>query len=385
VVSDFGLIDAIESGLVKIPQLAVRDTTGKEIPGYFNIWHWILPQLTPAERGGKKASPKPEAILKYAHHPIAMLGGLWEKEREDWVANREDPRPPVFILVCKNTQIAKVLYEWLAEDKAPTGIPPVKIESYKNNGQQHTIRVDSTVVHESDSGESKNNEVRWMRFTLDTVGKVSWPTDRVGRPIYPEGFKELAEKLERPDHPPGRDVRCIVSVGMLTEGWDCNTVTHIIGLRPFMSQLLCEQVVGRGLRRASYELGPDDKLTEEVAKVFGVPFEVIPFKSSPQGQPKPRVKRFHVHAIPGKAQYEIKFPRVEGYTQAIRNRVTINWTTVPSLILEPGRIPPEVEVKGLHVNTKGKLSLSGPGRIDEVNLDEFRARRRLQELVACND
>lgn len=381
VVSDFSLIDAIESGLVKIPQLAVRDTTGKEIPGYFNIWHWILPQLTPAERGGKKASPKPEAILKYAHHPIAMLGGLWEKEREDWVANREDPRPPVFILVCKNTQIAKVLYEWLAEDKAPTGIPPVKIESFKNNGRQHTIRVDSKVVHESDSGESKDDEVRWMRFTLDTVGKLAWPTDRVGRPIYPEGFKELAEKLERPEHPPGRDVRCIVSVGMLTEGWDCNTVTHIIGLRPFMSQLLCEQVVGRGLRRASYELGPDDKLTEEVAKVFGVPFEVIPFKASPQGQPRPRIKRHHVHAAPSKSQYEIKFPRVEGYTQAIRNRVTVNWTTVPSLILEPGRIPPEVDVKGLHVNTKGKLSLSGPGRIDEVNLDEFRARRRLQELV----
>lgn len=381
VVSDFGLIDAIESGLVKIPQLAVRDTTGKEIPGYFNIWHWILPQLTSSERGGKKASPKPEAILKYAHHPLAMLGGLWEQEREDWVANREDPRPPVFILVCKNTQIAKVLYEWLAEDKAPTGIPPVKIESFKNNGRQNTIRVDSKVVHESDSGESKDDGVRWMRFTLDTVGKLAWPADRVGRPIYPEGFKELAEKLGRLDHPPGRDVRCIVSVGMLTEGWDCNTVTHIIGLRPFMSQLLCEQVVGRGLRRANYELGPDDKLTEEVAKVFGVPFEVIPFKSSPQGQPKPRVKRFHVHALPGKAQYEIKFPRVEGYTQAIRNRVTVNWATVPSLVLEPGRIPPEVEVKGLHVNTKGKLSLSGPGRIDEVNLDEFRSRRRLQELV----
>lgn len=381
VVSDFSLIDAIESGLVKIPQLAVRDTTGKEIPGYFNIWHWILPQLTPAERGGKKANPKPEAILKYAHHPIAMLGGLWQKEREDWVANREDPRPPVFILVCKNTHIAKVLYEWLAEDKAPTGIPPVKVEGFKNTDCQYTIRVDSKVVRDSDSGESKSDEVRWMRFTLDTVGKRTWPVDRVGRPIYPEGFKELAEKLGRPDHPPGRDVRCIVSVGMLTEGWDCNTVTHIIGLRPFMSQLLCEQVVGRGLRRASYELGPDDKLTEEVAKVFGVPFEVIPFKSSPQGQPKPRVKRFHVHSLPGKSQYEITFPRVEGYTQAIRNRVTVDWSTVPSLVLEPGRIPPEVEVKGLHVNTKGKLSLSGPGRIDEVNLDEFRARRRLQELV----
>ncbi|TKB72871.1 MAG: type III restriction endonuclease subunit R [Nitrospira sp.] len=394
VVSDFGLIDAIESGLVKIPQLAVRDTTGKEIPGYFNIWHWILPQLTPAERGGKKASPKPEAILKYAHHPIAMLGGLWEKEREGWVNHRDDPRPPVFILVCKNTQIAKVLYEWLAEDKAPTGIPPVKIEGFKNNpstllravslsngGRQNTIRVDSKVVHESDSGEAKNDEVRWMRFTLDTVGKIAWPTDRVGRPLYPEGFKELADKLGRPDHPPGRDVRCIVSVGMLTEGWDCSTVTHIIGLRPFMSQLLCEQVVGRGLRRANYEVGPDGKLTEEVAKVFGVPFEVIPFKADPQGQPQPRVKRYHVHAIPGKAQFEITFPRVEGYTQAIRNRVTVEWKSVPSLVLEPGRIPPEVEVKGLLVNNTGRLSLTGPGRVDDVTLTEFRAKRRVQELV----
>ena len=382
VVSDFGLIDAIESGLVKIPQLAVRDSTGRDIPGYFNIWHWILPQLTPAERGGKKASPKPEAILKYAHHPIAMLGALWEKESEDWEKNRDDPRRPVFILVCKNTQIAKMLYEWLAEDKAPTGIPPVKIESFRNrNGVLNTIRVDSKVVHESDSGEAKSDEVRWMRLTLDTVGKTAWPTDHLGRPILPDGFKELADKLERPDHPPGRDVRCIVSVGMLTEGWDCNTVTHIIGLRPFMSQLLCEQVVGRGLRRINYELGPDGKLTEEVAKVFGVPFEVIPFKANRQGDPRPRVKRHHVHALPEKAGYEITFPRVDGYTQAIRNRVTVDWAAVPTLVLEPGRIPPEVEVKGLHVNNKGRLSLSGPGPVDDVTLKEFRAKRRTQELV----
>ena len=88
VVSDFGLIDAIESGLVKIPQLAVRDTTGAEIPGYFNIWHWILPKLTPAERGGKRANPKPEAILKWAHTPIAMLGGLWEATTAEWAKGR---------------------------------------------------------------------------------------------------------------------------------------------------------------------------------------------------------------------------------------------------------------------------------------------------------
>ncbi|HEV3145926.1 MAG TPA: hypothetical protein VGZ47_18720 [Gemmataceae bacterium] len=390
VVSDFGLIDAIESGLVKIPQLAIRDSTGADIPGYFNIWHWILPKLTAAERGGKRANPKPEAILKYAHTPIAMLASLWEKECEEWAQEpaaqaRDGPllalRAPVFILVCKNTQIARVVYDWLAEDKAPTGIPPAKIEGFRNrDGQINTIRVDSKVVHETDTGEAKGDESRWMRFTLDTVGKQSWPADSQGRPIFPEGFEELAQKLERPLHPPGRDVRCIVSVGMLTEGWDCNTVTHIIGLRPFMSQLLCEQVVGRGLRRKSYET-VDGKFTEEVAKVFGVPFEVIPFKANKQGAPPPAVKRHHVRALPAKSQYEIRFPRVEGYTQAIRNRITVNWAEVPPLVLRPDQIPPQVDVKGLHINSQLRLSLHGPGRIDEVNLAEFRAKRRIQELV----
>jgi type III restriction enzyme len=382
VVSDFGLIDAIEAGLVKIPQLAVRDTTGAEIPGYFNIWQWILPQLTPAERGGKKGSPKPEAILKYAHHPIAILGARWEALREEWQKIGSDPRPPVFILVCKNTTIAKVFYDWFANDVAPLGIPPAKIEGFRNrDGKINTIRVDSKVVHETDTGEAKSDESRWMRLTLDTVGKTDWPSDRQGRPIFPEGFEELAKKLERPLSPPGRDVRCIVSVGMLTEGWDCNTVTHIVGLRPFMSQLLCEQVVGRGLRRASYELNDDGKFTEEIAQVFGVPFEVIPFKASKAGAAAPRIKRYHVHALPNRAEHEIRFPRVEGYTQAIRNKITVDWTNVPSLELQPDRIPPEVEMKGLNVNNMGRLSLTGPGRASDVSLKEFRQGRRLQELV----
>ena len=94
---------------------------------------------------------------------------------------------------------------------------------------------------------------------------------------------------------------------MLTEGWDCNTVTHIVGLRPFMSQLLCEQVVGRGLRRASYELKDDGKFTEEVAQVFGVPFEVIPFKANPQGPAKRREKRYHVHALAEKRSSKSDF------------------------------------------------------------------------------
>ena len=382
VVSDFGLIDAIESGLVKIPQLAIRDTTGASIPGYFNIWQWILPQLTASERGGKKAAPKPEAILKYAHTPIAMLAGLWEEEwRRRLEHETEDKRPPVFILVCKNTQIARVLYEWLAEDKPPHGIPNSKIDAFRNRGDEiNTIRVDSKVVAETDTGEAKSDEARWMRYTLDTVGKVAWPTDSVGRPVRPEGFAELAEKLGRPLHPPGRDVHCIVSVGMLTEGWDCNTVTHIVGLRPFMSQLLCEQVVGRGLRRMRYELNDDGMFSEETATVFGVPFQVIPFKANPAGVAPPPTKRWHVRALPAKSQFEIRFPRVEGYTQAIRNRITVDWAAVPTIRVDPQKIPPEVQVGSLMPTTAGRLTVHGPGTMQEVTLDPYRAGRRLQEL-----
>lgn len=382
VVSDFGLIDAIESGLVKIPQLAVRDTTGAEIPGYFNIWKWIVEQLTPAERGGRKGSPKPEAILKYAHHPVAMLAGLWQDMLAEWEQHSEDPRPPVYILVCKNTKIARVIYEWLAEDVQPAGIPPVAIEGFRNTPDRtNTIRVDSKVVQETDTDSAKSDETRWMRLTLDTVGKIDWPKDRQGRPIYPEGFEELAKKLGRPLHPPGRDVRCIVSVGMLTEGWDCNTVTHIVGLRPFMSQLLCEQVVGRGLRRASYDLTGEGRFTEEVAKVFGVPFEIVPFKASPEATSPPREKRHHVRAVPSKEQYRIVIPRVEGYIRAIRNRVTVNWDNAPPLTLDPGRIPPEVEMKATVPNNQGRPSLVGPGRLEDVTLNPYRRGRRLQELV----
>jgi type III restriction enzyme len=220
-----------------------------------------------------------------------------------------------------------------------------------------------------------------MRFTLDTVGKREWPADPQGRPIYPEGFEALAAKRQTALHPPGRDIRCIVSVGMLTEGWDCNTVTHIVGLRPFMSQLLCEQVVGRGLRRRTYELGADGLMKEEVAQVFGVPFQVIPFKANPPGAAEPPPKRHHVCAVPSRAHLAITFPRVERYRQAIRNRVSVDWASMPPLWLDPTKIPPEVEVRASLQTNTGRPTLLGPGRLERLDLNPFRSGRRMQELV----
>jgi type III restriction enzyme len=248
VVSDFGLTDAIESGLVKVPQLVARDSTGRDLPAFFNIWAWIQPQLTRQERGTVRGSPKPEAIVKYAHTPIATLGAMWAED-VDRLAKGDDPRPPVFIIVAKNKRIARALYEWIGEDKPPANVPKLNVPHMANTPDRVvTIRVDTGVVHETDSGNAKSDDSAWMRLTLDTVGSLSWPFDKQGRSIYPDGFETLAQRLNRPLHPPGRDVRCIISVGMLTEGWDCKTVSHVIGLRPFQSQLLCEQVVGRALR-----------------------------------------------------------------------------------------------------------------------------------------
>ncbi|MFZ0887458.1 MAG: DEAD/DEAH box helicase family protein [Candidatus Binataceae bacterium] len=387
-VSEFGLTDSIESGLTKIPQLVVTDTTGERPPPYFNIWRWVLNKLTTGERGARRESPKPEAVLKYADTPIKILGGRWERMLADWKRDRpEDLRPPVFIVVCKNTAIAKVIYQWLGEGQPPNAsIAPANIAGFRNTDDvEYTIRVDSKVIAESDDLENaKNDETKWMRFTLDTVGKRDWPIDTQGRPVYPQDFEELANKLKRPLHPPGRDVRCIVSVGMLTEGWDCSTVTHIVGLRPFMSQLLCEQVVGRGLRRASYEpIEKDGKqlLTEEIAEVFGVPFEIIPFKESKTAAPRPREKRHHVHAIPEKAHYAIGFPRVEGYRQAVRNRIAIDWNTVPPIRVNPLDIPPEVGMKAGVPNNKGRFTLSTVGKTVLAGLMEWRAAQRIQKIV----
>ncbi len=384
-VSDFGLVDAIESGLVKIPQLAAADASGAERAQYFNVWEFVMKKLSPAERGRGHTGPKPEAVLKHAAQPIAMLAGEWRKTFDEWKTH-EDLRPPVFILVCRDIKIAKVVYEWIAEGTQPLEIAPFAVAELRNaEDVKNTIRVDTKVVAESDAGVTgggaKADDSRWMRFTLDTVGRRDWPRDKQGRSIYPQGFEELAQKLDRPLHPPGRDVRCIVSVGMLTEGWDANTVTHIIGIRPFMSQLLCEQVVGRGLRRASYEPAENGLLTEEIAQVFGVPFEIVPFKGTGGPQP-PKPKRFHVVALDTRQQYKIRFPRVEGYTQGVRNRITVrDWSKVPTLKIVEGDYPTFVETRAYSVDATGTTGGKGPGTSSELSMNPYDQGLRVQRGI----
>lgn len=374
IVSDFGLIDAIESGMVKIPQLPVQDTTGAEIPAYFNVWKTIVERLTAAERGGRRGSIKPEAILRYAQQPLVQLAGLWQRTFDEW-RNEGRPVPPVLIVVCRDTALAQVVYEWLSTG----GASP---EFRNEPGREFTVRIDSRVVESLETGVARSDEELRLRHVLATVGRKEWLN---GRPAaewvnlctrWNVRAREQAEPTLDPTLPPGSNVRCIVSVAMLTEGWDAANVTHIAGLRPFESQLLCEQVVGRGLRRTQYH----DLQAEEVAQIYGVPFELIPFKARPD-KPKPPQVTHHVYAVPNREHLEIRFPRVEGYAVAFKGRIHVEWDRVAPITLDPvSDFPDATRLKGLSDPRSGRLSLWGPGSSTDADLDSWRRARRLQEL-----
>lgn len=386
-VSDFGLSDAIESGLVKVPQFSVRMNGDRS--SYYDLWNWILPKLTSRERGGKRSDVKPEAVLKHAHAPLTLMLQDWERTRKKWEKDGEI-RPPVLIIVCKNIKLAKVVYEWITGEMDGDEPTPSEITSLHNTNDRpdNTIRVDSKVSDEIESGNAKKDDVKWMRFVLDTVGKAAWPKDDQGRSIYPPEFEKLADKMNRSKkYPPGRNVRCVVSVSMLTEGWDCSTVTHIVGLRPFMSQLLCEQVVGRGLRRANYIIDDASGMFgEEISTVYGVPFDV-PSKGIVKQKIVPVREQSRIHAMKERGEYALSFPRVDGYRNEIRRRLDANFSAIPEVTIDGSEIPNKDFVSPDIMDAAFPRTPHGPGKQRELNLDEFRRSMRLQKgqfLLAAN-
>lgn len=390
VVSDFGLLDAIESGMVKIPQLPTQDQTGESEAAYFNIWRWVQQR---AEEQGLGTTLSPEMVMSFASAPINLLAEDWYRRFQHWEdsskARQKHPVPPVFIVVCRDTRVAKEVHAWLADGEGGYGEAP---PWFRNRpGEEVTVRIDSRVVEDIEAGGTKD-ETRRLRFILDSIGKPEWPGGKV-----PEDWAELVrkhnEKVASDDNdgslqwideriPPGRDIRCIVSVSMLAEGWDANTVTHIVGLRPFGSQLLCEQVVGRALRRKSYAVLDDgsDQFAEETAKVFGVPFELVPFKVRQSREGPERPDPEHIFAMPEKDQYQIDFPIVSGYQPSSTLDVHLDWEQVAQVTLDPMQIPQTVTMTSLTA-PEGALSVFGPGRQGTLSLSDWRARWRDQQVA----
>jgi type III restriction enzyme len=248
--------------------------------------------------------------------------------------------------------LAKIVYEHIASGK-------VLPELQNQPAAEVTLRIDTKLLKEAESaadGETKQQAAERLRKTVDTVGKTEWDGE---------------------GDPPGKHIRCVVSVGMLTEGWDAQNVTQILGLRAFTSQLLCEQVVGRGLRRMNY----DDFSEPEYVDIYGVPFEVIPVKKKPLGRTEvPKVSTL-VRALRERKHLEITFPRVEGYVFDVRQRIRVNWDEVPYLVIDPSTEPTEVQVKpavGYRIGRPDRLS---PGEEVLHDRNPFYRENRLQATV----
>jgi type III restriction enzyme len=351
IVSDFGLVDAIESGIVKIPRVPVDDNTGALIPKYFRLWEHINQQLPASERQTARRRAKPESVLREAEGALATLASEWKKTFEEFQCARS-PVPPVMIVVCDNTDLAKLIHEYIARGNALR-----ELENNERSGEV-TFRIDTKLLAEAEAafqGESKAEAAERLRKVVDTIGKTEW---------------------EGEGDPPGKNIRCVVSVGMLTEGWDAQNVTQILGLRAFTSQLLCEQVVGRGLRRLNY----DDFSEPEYVDVYGVPFEVIPVKKKPLSRTEAQKVSTLVRALPERKGLEITFPRVEGYVVDVKSRIRLNLDGVPFLQIG-GDEPTEVTVKPQVGYRIGRPDRLGPGLEVVHDRNPFHREKRLQATV----
>ena len=346
IVSDFSLVDAIECGITKIPRLPASDSTGRPDPKYFKLWEHVTSDLKAGERLSR-GRPKPEVVYRKAEDALLTLAGEW-KERFNEVqasAPGQDRTPPVMIVVCDNTDIATHFHRMISGEEVAdatgtttdsknggarasgqrrTKARPVTQygtglngfpELWNQDGAAVTLRIDSKLLEAAESGD---------------------PT--ATRKEAAEELRKIVSTIGRPGEP-GAHIRCVVSVNMLSEGWDANNVTHILGLRAFHSQLLCEQVVGRGLRRMDYTPDPETGLlTAEYVDVFGVPFSLIPFKGREPGTKTPPDERpkHEVIALPARRRFEIRFPVVEGYVVSLkRNRVVCDISATERTRINP--------------------------------------------------
>ncbi|MGC1885661.1 MAG: restriction endonuclease [Stellaceae bacterium] len=350
-VSDFSLMDAIECGIVKLPRVPIADNiTGGEMPKYRELWKHVGPKM-PKKGRGKSGELDPLSLPNELQTALEALYGHYAKTFALWEQEGVDV-PPVFIVVCNNTSTSKLVYDFISGFiRESDGVwVQGRFELFRNYDQYgerfprpRTLLIDSEQL---ESGDALDKDFRTMaadeieRFRRDLVQRTG--DHHAGEKISAQDLlREVMNTVGKPGRL-GESIRCVVSVSMLTEGWDTNTVTHILGVRAFGTQLLCEQVVGRALRRQSYDLNEENLLPPEYADVLGIPFD---FTAKPAVAPptKPR-KTLRVEAVqPDRDALEIRFPRVEGYRIELpEERLTAKFTADSVLELDPKLVGPSI-------------------------------------------
>jgi type III restriction enzyme len=352
--SDFSLMDAIECGIVKLPRVPVADNIpGGDVPKFRNLWENIRSRM-PKKGRGKAAGLDPLDLPVELQTALEALYGHYAKTFALW-EEAKIKVPPCFIIVCNNTSTSKLVYDYISgfnrqNEDGSTTLENGRLALFRNfdeHGNQlarpRTLLIDSEQI---ESGDALDDKFRNMasdeieRFRREIIARTG-DRQQADNITDQDLLREVMNTVGKVDRL-GESIRCVVSVSMLTEGWDANTVTHVLGVRAFGTQLLCEQVIGRALRRQSYELNEENLFNVEYADVLGIPFD---FTAKPVvAPPQPPRETIQVKAVhPERDALEITFPRVDGYRVELpEERLKAEFTDDSVLELTPDIVGPSI-------------------------------------------
>ncbi|NQT60098.1 MAG: DEAD/DEAH box helicase family protein [Bacteroidetes bacterium] len=352
--SDFSLMDAIECGIVKLPRVPVADNIpGGDMPKFRNLWEHIRTRM-PKKGRGKAKTLDPLSLPVELQTAIEALYGHYEKTYKLWEQSGIKV-PPCFIFVCNNTSTSKLIYDYISgflrqnEDGTSTleNGRMALFRNYDEHGNQisrpRTLLIDSEQLESGEALDKNFREMaseeieRFRREIIERTGDKQQAENLTDQALLREVMNTVGKEGRL-----GESIRCVVSVSMLSEGWDANTVTHVLGVRAFGTQLLCEQVIGRALRRQSYDLNEEKLFNVEYADILGIPFD---FTAKPViSIPQPPRQTIQVKAVrPDRDHLEIQFPRVAGYRVELpEERLTASFNEDSILVLTPNLVGPSV-------------------------------------------
>lgn len=307
IVSDFGLNDGIESGLVKPPRVVVRDDSIPDAKTLKSRLYHIYMDDEVRDDINRSATPE-EPLPSLLTQAYYLLGKDWLETMREW-ESLKNPAPPVMIMVANRTETAaRIKY---AFDHKRIPIEELCVA-------EHTIHIDSKTLDAIEVSEDA--AVEYASGDNADEGGVE---RKLSKKDIAARLREAVDTVDRRGQR-GERVRNVISVGMLSEGWDAKTVTHVLGLRAFSSQLLCEQVIGRGLRRTSYDLdGGSDMFEPEYVNIFGIPFTFLPHESDETGAPKPPKPKTQIEPLPEKSEYGISFPNVLRIDRKLKSKLSL--------------------------------------------------------------
>lgn len=368
IVSDFGLNDAIESGLVKTPRVVVRDDGN---PAYRDLrsrlYHIYMDETVKDDINQKvdETVPLPDLI----RNAYLLLGKDWKATKDEW-EKAGYKVPPVMITVANTTYTsARIKYSF---DTDSFLLSVAGLGELSNPDK--TLQIDSKVLGQAEA-ETEEVEITEVEETEEIDDEDTPKEKKLTKKQQAELLRRIVDTVGKIGEP-GEQIQNVISVGMLSEGWDAKTVTHIMGLRAFSSQLLCEQVVGRGLRRTSYDVGEDGLFEAEYVNIFGVPFTFLPHEGGEDGPPPPPPKpKTEIKPDKEKIKHEITFPNVIRIDHIYKPKLTLDISKVKPLELDPYE---SITAAKLNAIIAGKPN---PAALTEIDLKEIANKLRLQTII----